>query len=67
MEKKIKKLKEEKISQEEKLSWVAPKLYNLKLDKTFGGRSQGHSEDDSYTPGPSQFAHLNRLYYSVYI
>ena len=53
MEKKIKKLKEEKISQEEKLSWVAPKLYNLKLDKTFGGPSQGHSEDDSYTPGPS--------------
>jgi hypothetical protein len=53
MEKKIKKLMEEKISQEEKLSWAAPKLYNLKLDKTFGGRSQGHSEDDSYTLGPS--------------
>ncbi|NOQ26731.1 MAG: hypothetical protein GQ564_15330 [Bacteroidales bacterium] len=53
MEKKIKKLKDEKISQEEKLSWVTPKLYNLKLGNTFGGTSPGHSEDDSYTLGPS--------------
>lgn len=53
MEKKINKLKDEKTSQEEKLTWVSPKLYNLKLDKTFGGASPGHSEDDSYTLGPN--------------
>ena len=53
MEKRNKKLKDEKITQEKKLSWVTPKLYNLKLEKTFGGASAGHTEDDSYTPGPS--------------
>ena len=36
-----------------KLDWEAPKLYNLKTDKTLGGGPAHLTEDDSYSPGPA--------------
>ena len=42
-----------KRKEESKLEWETTKLICLKTDKTFGGKDQNYSEDDSYTPGPS--------------
>lgn len=46
-----KKIEEERKSNEEKLTWEAPKLYCLNKNQTEGGADPNYTEGDAYTPG----------------